>query len=297
MKNLIIEYQKAYQNVVNQLEENLEVLGAFVFGSIITGDLWENSDIDFFVIMKDAEEGIRNVYSEDYGVPVHFKVMSKKEFLNLKGLRIKGSYLHRIFSSSKIVFSRDEEITSKYNGERFYPDMDRRKWTLSYLGKLVKTIDSTEKLLSNNNLYGAFRTVLDSMELYASVYVNSRGYMISKDTLNMAANLDPDFDFHFKKLVSDEDLEGKIVEVNRYLKKTIDAEIQEASEILIAYLKENPGFKSAQEISCSPIFHDFPIEIEGILNLLYTKNLLKRDFRPLKTMERRELIKENVYQI
>lgn len=297
MKNLILEYQKAYQNVAQALEANNEVLGAFVFGSMVTGDLWENSDIDFFVIMREAERGIRNVYSTEFGVPVHLKVLSKEEFLNLKGFRVKGSYMHRIFSSSKIVFAKDEEIRAKYNDERFYPDMDRRKWTLSYLGKLIKTIDSTEKFLVGGNLFGAFRTLIDSMELYASVYVNSRGYMISKDTLSMAANLDREFDRQFRTLVGEGDLEARITEVNRYLKTTIDMEIQQASEILLAYLRENPGFKSAREISRDPFFSDFSIEMEGILSLLHSKNLLKMELRAVKTFERRELIRENVYQI
>ena len=99
MRDLIIEYQKVYQQVTKTMNETKDILAAFVFGSIVNGDLWENSDIDFFVIHSGEDTGVRNVYSIENGVPVHFKVMSKNQFMTLKGLEVKGSFLHRIFSS------------------------------------------------------------------------------------------------------------------------------------------------------------------------------------------------------
>ena len=295
MKNLIIEYQRVYHEVTKSMSDTRDILAAFVFGSIVNGDLWENSDIDFFVIYDGEEEGVENVYSIEHGVPVHFKVMSKKEFMTLKGLEVKGSYIHRIFSSSKLVFSKDGDITEHYNQCRFYPEMDRRKWTLSYLGKLIKSIDATDKFLHNRNFYGAYNSVLESMELYASVYVNSRGYMISKDTIGMAAGLDPVYEEKYQYLVSGENLEKKIRQVNKYLKQTIDQEITEASEVILQYFRDKSQPMSAREIIADHLFQNFDIQMEGILNLLHHKNLLKRDFREVKTPSGKELIKENVY--
>ncbi len=297
MHDIIIEYQKVYHKVEEQLEKTDSILAAFVFGSMVTGDLWENSDIDFFVIEKGEKLGMRNIYSAEEGIPVHFKLMSKKELMTLKGLEIKGSYMHRIFSSSKLIFTHDEEIREKYNSLRFYPEMERRKWTLSYLGKLIKSIDSTEKFLHYGNYYGAYNTLLESMELYASIYVNSRGYLISKDTINMAAGLNPEYEEKYQYLVSSDDLVEKIVSVNKYLKKTLDHEILEASEVLLAYFREKNQPMSSSELLNDDFFSDFDIHMEAILSLLYSKNLLKRSLREVLTDAGEVLIKENVYQI
>ena len=113
MSNIIMDYQKVYHLVSQKLKSLDSVLAAFVFGSMVTGDLWENSDIDFFVIEKGEKLGIRNIYSDEEGIPVHFKLMSKEELMTMKGLEIKGSYMHRIFSSSKMIFSKDDFITEK----------------------------------------------------------------------------------------------------------------------------------------------------------------------------------------
>lgn len=297
MKSLIIEYQRVYHTVTQMLKDNDDVLAAFVFGSMVTGDLWENSDIDFFVICKGNGKGIENIYSNEEDIPVHFKAMDKTEFITLKGLEVKGSYLHRIFSSSKMVFSKDKDITARYDNERFYPETDRRKWTLSYLGRLVKSIDSTEKFLHFGHFYGAFNCLMESMELYASVYVNARGYLVSKDTISMVIGLDEEFKKNYIHLVTGGDLEEKTRKVNKYLKMTIDMEIVDASEVLLAYFREKTGHKSAREINDDEFFNNFNIHMEGILNLLFQKNILKRDFRIVESTNREQIIRENVYSL
>lgn len=296
MKNLIQEYQRVYQRVASGLEEHEEVLAAFVFGSMVTGDLWENSDIDFFVVMKSYEEGMHNLYSNEEGIAVHLKILSKPMFMKLKALDIRGGYVHRLFASSKMVFCKDDAVRERYNQARFYPEMDRRKWTLSYLGRLVKLIDSTEKFINNNNLFGAYKSLLESMELYAAVFVNSRGYMVSKDTLRVAANMDQEFQERFDYLVKGTNLEEKVLEVNRYLKNRLDGEIHEASEILIGYLRAAEEAKSAAEIARDPFFQGFDIYMEAVLSLLHEKNLIKRSFR-MVSVQGVNLMKENVYRI
>ncbi len=297
MNNIVMDYQKVYHLVTERMKNTDSILAAFVFGSMVTGDLWENSDIDFFVIQTGGKLGVENIYSDEEGIPVHIKLMSKKELLTMKGLEITGSYIHRIFSSSKMVFSKDEEITERYNKLRFYPEMERRKWTLSYLGKLIKSIDSTEKFMHYGNYYGAYNTLLESMELYASIYVNSQGYMISKDTINMAAGLNADYEEKYRYLVSSDELVEKITKVNKYLKQTLDYEILEASEVLLAYFREKNIPMSSSELLHDDFFSDFDIHMEGILNLLYSKNLLKHSLRVVYTDKGEELIQENVYQI
>ena len=147
---------------------------------------------------------------------------------------------------------------------------------MSYLGKLIKSIDSTEKFMHYGNYYGAYNTLLESMELYASIYVNSLGYLISKDTINMAAGLNPQYEEKYRYLVNSEELVEKIQTVNTYLKQTIDLEILEASEVLLTYFRGKSHPMSSSELLKDNFFNDFDIHMEGILNLLYSKNLLKR---------------------
>jgi len=52
MEKTILQYQKAFNSLMNNLKKNEKVLAVMVFGSLVTGDLWEESDIDLFVVVN-----------------------------------------------------------------------------------------------------------------------------------------------------------------------------------------------------------------------------------------------------
>lgn len=47
MLKTLLQYQKVYNIVTKRLKQNKKVLAVMVFGSMVSGDLWEKSDIDF----------------------------------------------------------------------------------------------------------------------------------------------------------------------------------------------------------------------------------------------------------
>lgn len=90
MTNIIVKYQEAVNSVLEKLNMNENVLAVMVFGSMITGDLWEESDIDLIVVMKNQSLAIENIYSTINEVPIQIKFVSintiynsnKKQFYN-----------------------------------------------------------------------------------------------------------------------------------------------------------------------------------------------------------------------
>ena len=110
MLKAILNYQKASEKLINSLQTNRKVLAVFAFGSIVNGDLWEESDIDIFVVYKDQFYNMRDVYSEILDIPVHMKILNKEKFLELYENNGKKGEIRNMLTSSKLVFSRDEEI-------------------------------------------------------------------------------------------------------------------------------------------------------------------------------------------
>ena len=82
MAKSVIDYQNAYREITEILKKNTNILSIFVFGSMVSGDLWEGSNIDLFAIYNDDFNEIRDVYSEVLEIPVHIKFLSKESFKN-----------------------------------------------------------------------------------------------------------------------------------------------------------------------------------------------------------------------
>ncbi|NFQ39154.1 nucleotidyltransferase domain-containing protein, partial [Clostridium botulinum] len=291
----ILEYQKSFQKLINDLKVNKKVLAIFAFGSIVSGDLWDESDIDLFVLYKDNFNEIRDVYSEILGIDVHMKLLSKESFLNLYKSDGKKGFARNILLSSKIVFSRDDEITSTFNEARYSLDKHIEKWNLVYLGKLMKDLRVTKKYLHNDSIFTAYEILIRALDSFSKLYLNLNGYTVSKDAVRMATNLNDDFNSIINDLfyepMSKENIENTLLYIERFLELNIVA----STKGLLEFLNEKRTFLSSYEIKNDVSFKEFDIKIEDILKELLKRNLVKKDIRKLDIEDSKKLINENVY--
>ncbi|MCT8977188.1 nucleotidyltransferase domain-containing protein [Clostridium sp. CX1] len=298
MERTILQYQKAFNSIIERLKSNDSVLAVMVFGSMVTGDLWDESDIDLFVILDKKNPDIENIYTEEKNVPVHIKLMGKNKFLQLHEEDLRGGFIHRIFASSRLVFSKDSQVTARYDNGRYYPDLDRERWNMVYLGKVLKNIGLCKKYLYNNGIYTAYTAAVKATQEYSKLYVNSSGYMISKDAMTMAMNLNDSFrkivdDLFFNKI----EMEKAINNTLDYLQTNVDGSIRNLTNILIDYMREKDSFLSAEDIKNDKLFYNYEINMEDVLNKLWEKNVIKRETRDYRSEDGKVLFKENVYFI
>lgn len=296
MEKTIMQYQKAFNSIIDRIKENESVLAAMVFGSMVTGDLWDESDIDLFVIVDSRLQDITNIYTDEKGIPVHIKLMSKDKFMQIYHDDAKGGFIHRVFASSRLVFSKDMDVTLKYDNGRYYRDIDRERWNMVYLGTVLKQIGVCKKYLSNDGIYTAYTSAVKFVEEFAKLHINSSGYMISKDAMSMAMNLNDDFrdcvnKFFFNKI----DTEKSINEIIDYIQDFIDGNIRNITNLLIDYMRDKDCFLSAEQVRKDGLFKDFDIDMEEILNKLWEKNIIKKETRDYKIGEGKAMFKENVY--
>ena len=298
MTKTILQYQKAFNSVVDRVRGDESILSVMVYGSMVTGDLWEGSDIDLFVISKEEFDAIRDIYTEEKGISVHIKLMSKEKFIQIYSHNLKGGYMHRIFSSSRLVFSKDMDITVRFDGGRFFPDIDRERWGMFFLGKLLKDMGVCKKYLSSNAIYTSYSAAVRCIEEYSRLFVNTSGYMISKDVMTMALNLNEDFKHCVDKLFFEKsNLEENIQETMTFLDDRIDSNIKNNCSVLLDYMRKKDKFLSAEEIMSEDLFKDFGIDMEELLSKLWEKDIIKKESRDFKLKEDKVLFKQNVYYV
>lgn len=298
MEKTIVQYQRAFNSLIERLKSNNAVLAAMVFGSVVTGDLWDKSDIDLFVMVDEKMNGIRNIYTEEKGVPVHIKLMSKNRFMQFYEEDLRGGFMHRIFASSRLVFSKDSDITSRYDSGRYYPDIDRERWSMVYLGNMLKSIGVCRKYLYNNGIYTAYSSSVKAAEEFAKLYVNSAGYMISKDAMTMAMNLNDKFKNCVDELFfNKEDTIKAIEKLLAFVEENIDSNLKNITGILLDYMREKDELLSGEDIKKDTLFHSYDIDIEEILEKLSEKDIVKKETRDYKLSDGKVVFKENVYFI
>lgn len=299
MIKTIIQYQKVYNILIKRLKGNKKVLAVMVFGSMVSGDLWEESDIDFFVVIKDELKEIVDIYITENEIPVHIKLMSVEKFFYVHDNYIRGSFLHRILSSARLVFSKDFKISAKYDSLRYYPDVDREKWNLVYLGNLIKSLGLCKKYISIKSYYTAFTSGIKCAEEFARLYVNFSGYMINNDVINMAVNMNDKYKKCLDRLLSNSERDFSVIEAFiLFMEESVNSNIKNITKILLKFMEEKKCPLSAAEIKNDKLFSSYDIKFQDILSKLYELNFIKKDKRDYKTSDGVTLItKENVYYL
>ncbi|SFD11358.1 nucleotidyltransferase domain-containing protein [Clostridium uliginosum] len=295
MLKSILDYQKSSQKLINTLKTNKKVLAIFAFGSIVNGDLWEESDIDLFVLYKDNFEEIRDVYSEILGIDVHIRILNKNSFLALYKSDGKKGFARNLLLSSKIVFSRDEEVTATFNKARYSLDKHIGKWNLVYIGELIKDLGVTKKYLQNNSIFTSYEVLIRALDSFSKLYLNLNGYTVSKDSVKMAMNLNNKFNEIINSLFHDNICKENIQCTLDYIDNFLNINIGIATKVLLEFLYEKKLFLSSYEIENNENFKEFNIKIEDILKELLKRDLVTKDVRSLKTEDNILLINENVY--
>ncbi|GAA0780757.1 nucleotidyltransferase domain-containing protein [Hathewaya limosa] len=298
MAKTILDYQIAFNKTVESLKVKKEVLALFVFGSIMNGDLWEQSDIDLIVVYNEPLDNINNIYTEHNDIPIHIKLIDKKKFISLCIGANKGGYIHRLFSSSKLVFSNDKDIDELYDKERFFNDFCGERWNMVFLSDLLKSTSECKKYLYKESIYNAYTLASISIREYAKLIVNFSGYMINRDVVNMAMNLDSKLstiaeEFFMRKNDIKKDIEILI----EYIDDNINRNMKVYTSLLLNYMKEINTPLSSREIAFSKLFREYKINMEEILNKLYELEIVNKMKRPYKSSLGNILIEENVYYI
>lgn len=295
MVKTVEELQNAFQAMINKLKRNKKILTIFTFGSVVSGDVWEGSDIDLFIVYADEFNELRDLYSESLNVPVHMKILSKSSFLELYKNQEMNGFLITTLANSKLVYSKDIEISEEYNNARYMINSKVGKWNLVYFGKLIKEIGLCKKYLQTGGLNTSYEILVRALDSFAKLYINLNGYVVTKDALKMATNLNEEFRIIVEKLfynVVDKECIKNTIE---YLSKYADDNLINSSKLLLDFLSEGNRVISSYELMKHKEFKEFNINMEDILVELSKKNMILRQKQILKDSSGVRVFEENVY--
>lgn len=295
MAKSVVDYQNAYMEITEILKKNTNIISIFVFGSMVSGDLWEGSNIDLFAVYNDDFDEIRDVYSEVLDIPIHIKFISKNSFKKYYNEAGKRDVIKNSLMSSKMIYSIDNEITDLYQKIIYMIDSDKGRLNLVYLGNFFKDAGICKKYLSKGSRYTAHELLIRALNNFSMLYLSINGYTVSKDSLTMACNLNDTLNDKVINLLYKEVSDESIKDLLKYMENYLEYNIEKASKEIIDFMKKEGKPLSAYEITNNQYFKNFKIKVEEILKVLYKNNIIIKEKREFRDSKGSLLAMENVY--
>jgi predicted nucleotidyltransferase len=292
----IRNYQEAYESTVSKLKSNSQVISIVVYGSMVSGDIWEESDIDFLVITKEKGK-TEHIYGKVYNIPVHIYYISKEVFIDSYKNMLKGGTFHKAFFTGKLVYCSDGEIKDIHMSSRFYGDKDRDARNIEILCNLLNSIHYTKKYFLTNKVETAYQWCIEVLTNYARLLMSLDGHITDKDILSFAVTVNSSVEYLFNKLRDEITIEDKIKEILNTVENFIEYNLESISKPVTQFLSNSSFPVSVDDLRNSREFKQVDGDLSMLLEKLAKMGVVKENVRKYMTYGDEFLIDERVYFI
>ena len=290
----IKNYQEACDIAINKFKSNSQVLAIVVYGSMISGDIWENSDVDFLVISQDDNK-MQTIYSKILDVPMHINFISKDVFIDSYRNMLKGGSFHKAFFMGKLIYCIDEDVKEIHSSTRNYTDRDKSIRNIEFLCNLLHSVHFTKKYMVTGKHETAFQWSVEILKNYARILMNSNGHITDNDILSFAVNMNINVENIFVTLNDDKPLLGRLSYIVEATEKFINSNIESISQPIILLLRQKGEAYSVSELQNTEEFKQVDTDMNILLQCLSGFGFIKEKSRNYNTKGNEYLIDEIVY--
>ncbi len=236
------ELSKRFKNAVNNFIEKIKtdqnVIAVILCGSLSYDSVWEKSDVDMEVIIRDQKIETKSYCIDEDNLVLNVELIQRSDFKrNLE--KSKGGLLnHSAMAKGKIIYTTDESLYEYYEeykkiGEK---DMERAIFDMSigligYMHKIEKWIK-----VKNDLNYSRFY-VLKVVELIAKIEVCRHLEIPTREAILQMKTLNPELykNFYERPMagkLSEEELYFLINEIDKYLSSNLEPIINVVKQCL-----------------------------------------------------------------
>ena len=223
--DILQTYHTALDDFVERIKRDSNIIAAILFGSLVSGKVWEESDIDLLLISKDEKKPLRQYWIVDGTIVIQVAIESRQNFRQAVERSLGSSQLLHILATGKMLFSTDETLQEYMEEAKRIGDRDKELSLLRlamYIPAELSKIRKSLKVYDDHIM--AFSFLLHAVEMIARVELVLHNEIPGREFMQQALELNPRL---FNRVYFD------------LLSKGITREsVDEAYHIVKEYLKE-----------------------------------------------------------
>lgn len=269
------KYNAAVDSFVKKIKSDPNVIAVIVCGSLAYDLVWEKSDIDTTVIVRDQILKTTSycITEDDIVININLTTRSdfKRGFEQMKG----GSFLQSYYSRGKMVYTSDDSLESYYEEMKQLDKSDINYYIFLVACELVGTSEKCQKWIKvkQNPLYAQYY-ILKAAELISRIEVCKNEEAPSREAILQAVSLSPELLKPFyQDAMAGHYSEEEVVRCINLIDSYLEANLEAIAEPVIDYMKDGE-IKTLTMITNH--FHTTGHFIESIFDYLAEKGVLER---------------------
>lgn len=186
-------YMAAVNSFISKIKDDPNVIAVIIYGSLAYDLLWEKSDIDMQVIVRDQQLKNWSYSIIEDDITINVKLDTRSEFNRWLGKAIGGSIAHSMLAKGKIVYTTDESLYETFERSKEIGSDDIAlsafqiaNWILLYYEKSQKWLKARK-----DPLYAQYFLCL-AAEAVANMELCLHGEPSARDSIQKASAFNPE---------------------------------------------------------------------------------------------------------
>lgn len=286
-------YTAAVDSFISKVKDDPNVIAVIVCGSLAYDMIWEKSDIDMTVVVRDQILKNDNYSIIEDGITINVYLMVRSAFKRGMERNVGGSFPQSYFSKGKIAYTTDDSLYDYYEDLKNLGSDDIALSVFYIASILVGIYDKCQKwlIVRKDPLYAQYY-LLRAAEVIANMELCLNGEPSSRESIQKALAINPEvlktfyqdaMSHHF----SEEEIIKAIEKIDKYLEHNLDIIKKPVIE-----------FMSDQEIKTSTLiakhFHMESHFIIDIFDYLAEKGVIEKVSQTIRITPKSKLAVEEL---
>jgi len=286
-------YLAAVDSFVDKVRDDSNVIAVIVSGSLAYDLLWEKSDIDMTVVVRDQVLKNHSYSIIEDGIIINVNLMTRSNFKrDLEG-SIGGSFFQSYLAKGNVAYSSDDSLNEFFEEQKVMGKDDIALSAFLISAELIGLLEKAQKWLfaRKDPLYAQYY-LLKAAEVVARMELCLNGEPVARDVIQKALAINPDAITPFyheamSRHFSAEEVREGINRLDSYLEQRLDTLSRPVLE-----------FMADQEIKTSTLIaKHFNIHSHFVVNVfdyLADKGVIERVSQTIRITPKSKLAHEEL---
>jgi len=138
----------------DQVKDNPNVVALLLSGSLAYGDVWEKSDIDLIMLVRDGAASVKNIELEEGGFTISL-VLKEVSAFKKEMQKWRGGSSHSRYALGKIIFTNDETLEDFIEEVSHIGEDDAKRSFIAHMDFIIGAMNKSLKYITvfDNPLY------------------------------------------------------------------------------------------------------------------------------------------------
>lgn len=221
-------YFDAVNSFVNKIKNDPNIIAVILCGSLAYDTVWEKSDIDTTVIVRDQNIKYENYCILEDDILINVSVVVRSGFKRFIEKAIGGQFIQSYFSKGKILYTTDDSLYEYLEDIKTLGKDDIALCVFYNACELLGVAEKCNKWLTvkDDQMYAQYY-LLKAADSIARIEVCTNGESPSREAIIKALTINPDliapyYTEAMSHLYSRDELQKAIDKIDEYLVEKID---------------------------------------------------------------------------